>query len=145
MFRSLRVLSMTRSDGRTMLYHVVSCCITRRGLLPPLFRQILETLQSWPWQPSQSGRWKQDFGPKANFKKQQVKLPEAWRCVSRGVSLSHLFTFRLGNAKSSALFNAGLHVECILQACVFCRYCDIVISGYLWSLLAPAFSLCRLA
>ena len=46
-------------------------------------RQILVTLQSWPWQPSQSGRWKQDFGPKANFKKQQVKLPETWQGFPR--------------------------------------------------------------
>lgn len=46
-------------------------------------RQILVTLQSWPWQPSQSGRWKQDFGPKANFKKQQVKLPDTWLPLAR--------------------------------------------------------------
>ena len=63
-------------------------------------------MQSWPWQPSQSGRWKQDVGPKANFKKQQVKLPEAWRCVSRGVgviiSSSHLFSL-LGWAMPNVL------------------------------------------
>ncbi|CAE7217381.1 nmad-1, partial [Symbiodinium sp. CCMP2456] len=41
--------------------------------------EILAQLQAWPWQPSQSGRWKQDFGPKANFKKQQVKVPETWK------------------------------------------------------------------
>lgn len=41
--------------------------------------EILRTLESWPWQPSQSGRWKQDFGPKANFKKKLVKIPAAWR------------------------------------------------------------------
>ncbi|CAJ1361910.1 unnamed protein product [Effrenium voratum] len=46
-------------------------------------REILAAVQRWPWQPSQSGRWKQDFGPKANFKRQQVKLPEAWHGFPR--------------------------------------------------------------
>mmetsp|Transcript_2190 Transcript_2190/g.5177 ORF Transcript_2190/g.5177 Transcript_2190/m.5177 type:complete len:304 (+) Transcript_2190:152-1063(+) len=39
-------------------------------------RSLLESIEAWPWQPSQSGRWKQDFGPRANFKKQLVKVPE---------------------------------------------------------------------
>ena len=41
-------------------------------------REIVETLELWEWQASQSGRWKQDFGPKANFKKKQVKIPVPW-------------------------------------------------------------------
>jgi len=39
---------------------------------------ILQEIEAWPWQPSQSGRWKQDFGPRANFKKQLVKVPDNW-------------------------------------------------------------------
>jgi len=40
---------------------------------------ILKQIEAWPWQPSQSGRWKQDFGPKANFKRRQVKVPDDWQ------------------------------------------------------------------
>lgn len=40
--------------------------------------EILRDVEAWPWHPSQSGRWKQDFGPKANFKRQQVKVPDDW-------------------------------------------------------------------
>lgn len=40
---------------------------------------LLQEMEAWPWRPSQSGRWKQDFGPKANFKKRLVKVPEDWQ------------------------------------------------------------------
>ncbi len=32
---------------------------------------LIEDTEGWPWLPSQSGRWKKDFGPRANFKKQR--------------------------------------------------------------------------
>eukprot|EP00913_Durusdinium_trenchii_P017237 g16207.t2 len=53
-------------------------------------RQILQSLQSWPWQPSQSGRWKQDFGPKANFKKQQEGPGESPQAEEIGEEMSRL-------------------------------------------------------
>eukprot|EP00933_Yihiella_yeosuensis_P047271 TRINITY_DN43023_c0_g1_i1.p1 TRINITY_DN43023_c0_g1~~TRINITY_DN43023_c0_g1_i1.p1 ORF type:complete len:308 (-),score=66.86 TRINITY_DN43023_c0_g1_i1:15-917(-) len=40
---------------------------------------LLAELEAWPWQPSQSGRWKKDFGPRANFKKRAVKVPTDWK------------------------------------------------------------------
>ncbi|CAK8988753.1 DNA N6-methyl adenine demethylase (N6-methyl adenine demethylase 1) [Durusdinium trenchii] len=71
-------------------------------------RQILQSLQSWPWQPSQSGRWKQDFGPKANFKKQQVKIPETWEGFP---SCSHqLLELLRGKTETLRDFEA---VECL--------------------------------
>mmetsp|Transcript_2975 Transcript_2975/g.5423 ORF Transcript_2975/g.5423 Transcript_2975/m.5423 type:complete len:326 (+) Transcript_2975:105-1082(+) len=42
---------------------------------------IIQEIEAWPWQPSQSGRWKQDFGPRANFKKRQLKIPAEWHGV----------------------------------------------------------------
>lgn len=39
--------------------------------------ELLREIGRWPWRPSQSGRQKQDFGPKANFKKQRLKLGDA--------------------------------------------------------------------
>ncbi|XP_015929932.2 alpha-ketoglutarate-dependent dioxygenase alkB homolog 4 [Parasteatoda tepidariorum] len=35
---------------------------------------LVSSIDELPWMPSQSGRRKQDFGPKANFKKKKVKL-----------------------------------------------------------------------
>ncbi|EDQ88902.1 uncharacterized protein MONBRDRAFT_26078 [Monosiga brevicollis MX1] len=34
---------------------------------------LVAQMDAWPWTDSQSGRRKQDFGPKANFKKKKVK------------------------------------------------------------------------
>ncbi|EGD79147.1 hypothetical protein PTSG_09879 [Salpingoeca rosetta] len=35
---------------------------------------LLSQMDEWPWKLSQSGRWKQDFGPKVNFKRKKVKV-----------------------------------------------------------------------
>lgn len=44
---------------------------------------LLSEIGAWPWQPSQSGRLKQDFGPRANFKRRQVKIPDDWHGLPR--------------------------------------------------------------
>eukprot|EP00055_Hartaetosiga_balthica_P008462 m.31661 g.31661 ORF g.31661 m.31661 type:complete len:290 (-) comp6322_c0_seq3:159-1028(-) len=36
--------------------------------------EIIELMDKWEWKPSQSGRQKQDFGPKVNFKRKKVKM-----------------------------------------------------------------------
>lgn len=44
---------------------------------------ILKEIEAWPWEPSQSGRWKQDFGPRANFKRQLIKVPDTFQGLPR--------------------------------------------------------------
>ncbi|XP_071789689.1 alpha-ketoglutarate-dependent dioxygenase alkB homolog 4-like [Asterias amurensis] len=35
--------------------------------------EIVQIIDESPWKPSQSGRWKQDYGPKVNFKRRKLK------------------------------------------------------------------------
>merc|ERR1719221_1781711 len=44
---------------------------------------LLREIDMHPWQESQSGRRKQDFGPRANFKRQRLKIPIEWRGLPR--------------------------------------------------------------
>ena len=39
-------------------------------------QRLVEDMDTLPWDKSQSGRRKQNFGPKTNFKKRKVKLGE---------------------------------------------------------------------
>lgn len=36
--------------------------------------ELLQDIHAYRWTESVSGRWKQDFGPTANFKKRKVKV-----------------------------------------------------------------------
>ncbi|UYV71426.1 ALKBH4 [Cordylochernes scorpioides] len=63
--------------------------------------QLVDGIDQIPWVPSQSGRYKQDFGPKVNFKKKKVRcgtfngLPEFTRwLVERLRTVNPLADFR---------------------------------------------------
>lgn len=54
-----------RVEGITLLLEFVS---------PEEEQMLLTEMEKCPWKLSQSGRLKQDYGPKANFKKRRVKM-----------------------------------------------------------------------
>lgn len=64
---------------------------------------ILSEINSIEWKESQSGRKKQDFGPKINYKKRKVKYEDEGGISSLPENLKSLITEKLKNIKSESL------------------------------------------
>ena len=60
------------SSGRTRPFSGI--CIIENFVSKDEEAALLHDLEKIPWDPSQSGRRKQNFGPRANFKKKKAKV-----------------------------------------------------------------------